>query len=250
MESGRIAESSVEAVSMSPFLRFINIFYSPKEVFASLTRSRWAWITPVIVLFVIGLATYPLMKTIIADERVRAMENSPLFQRLPESQKEEIFESTRESIINPPPYQYALGILGTFIPLLVGGGIMLLIGNIILGGETKLWAMLNVYAFASLISIPESIVKVPLILSKKSMDIRTSLAIILPGDDTASFTYAFLNNIDIFSIWMITLVVIGMGVFLQNVSAKKIAVWVSIFWLIWVLINSTMEHFLGGGFGL
>ncbi|MCK4655805.1 MAG: hypothetical protein KAT85_02200, partial [candidate division Zixibacteria bacterium] len=67
---------------------------------------------------------------------------------------------------------------------------------------------------------------------------------------TSSFTYAFLNNIDIFSIWMVSLVVIGMGVYLQKISVKKIAVWISILWLIWVFINSTMEYYIGGGFGL
>jgi hypothetical protein len=250
MESGRIEESSTAAVEMSPYLRFINIFYSPKEVFASLATSKWAWIAPVILVFLIGLASYPFVKTIIADERVRGMENSPLFERIPEAQKEEIFESTRESIVNPPWYQWILGALAAFIPVFVAGGIMLLIGNLILGGETKFWKMLNVYAFSSLISIPENIIKVPLIYSKETLDIRTSLAIILPSDSTSSFTYAFLNNIDIFSIWMVSLLVIGMGVYLQKISVKKIAVWISILWLIWVFINSTMEYYIGGGFGL
>ncbi len=253
MESGRIeenSENSTAVVQMSPYLRFINIFYSPKEVFASLTTSKWAWIAPVILTFLVGLASYPLIKTIMADERVRSMETSPLFESIPESQKEEIFESTREAIVNPPWYQWVFGTLAAFIPVLVAGGIMLLIGNLILGGETKFWKMLNVYAFSSLISIPESIIKVPLIYSKETLDIRTSLAIILPSDNTASFTYAFLNNIDIFSIWMVSLMVIGMGVYLQKISVKKIAIWISTLWLIWVCINSTMEYFLGGGFGL
>jgi hypothetical protein len=250
MESGRIEENSTAAVEMSPFLRFINIFYSPKEVFASLATSKWAWIAPTILIFLVGLASYPFIKTIMADERVRSMETSPLFERIPEAQKEEIFESTRESIENPPWYQWILGALAGFIPVFVAGGIMLLIGNLILGGETRFWKMLNVFAFSSLISIPESIIKVPLIYSKETLDIRTSLAIILPSDSTASFTHAFLNNIDIFSIWMVSLVVIGMGVYLQKISVKKIAVWISIFWLIWVFINSTIEYFFGGGFGL
>lgn len=248
MEPDRVEDNNMTPVPMSPFVRFINIFYAPREVFASLTRSKWAWIAPIVLTFLIGAGSYPFLKEIIAEERVRGMENSPLFERIPESQKEEIFEQTRESILNPPWWHWVLGVFGAFVPVLIAGAIMLLIGNMILGGEVKYWMMLNVYAFSALITIPESIVKVPLMISKETMDIRTSLAIVLPSDDT-SFTYAFLNSIDVFAIWIVSLTVIGMSVFMQNISVKKIAVPICIFWLVWVVIKSAMSHFLGGAFG-
>jgi hypothetical protein len=244
-----LENNGIPAVTMSPLLRFVNVFISPRETFASLSRSKWAWIAPVIVTFLIGLAAYPFMKTIVADERIRNMEKSPLFERLPESQKEEIFESTRESILNPPWYNWALGIAGAFVAVLLAGALMLLVANPILGGETKLWMMMNVYAFSALIAIPEAIVKVPFVVTKQTLDIRTSLAIILPADDTSSFTYALLNNIDIFSIWMVALIVVGMSVLLPKASTNRIAVPIAFLWLIWVVINSAMEHFIGGGFG-
>ncbi len=250
METREVSANGVDNVGMNPFVRFANIFYAPSEVFASLTRSKWAWIAPIIVVFVIGSAAYPLIKTIVAEERMAGMADSFLFQNLPENQKEETMERMRESILHPPWWHWLIGIVTSFIPLLIAAGIMLLVANTILGGEAKYWMMMNVYAFSSLVAIPETIVKVPLIVSKQTLDIPTSLAILLPSDASGSFTYAFLNGIDIFSIWMTVLVVIGMGVALHRVSIGKIAFPISVLWLIWIALKSVIENAFGGGFGL
>ena len=242
--------SGLAYTPMNPFLRFINIYYSPKEVFTSLTRSKWVWIIPVVVVFLVGLACYPYMKSVMAEEIAQKMENSSLLEAMPEAERQEIVDSTRDSILNPPAWRLAIGVLGPIIGALAVGAILLLIGNIILGGRAKYAGMLNVYSFASLISIPETIIKTYLIHAKQTMDIRTSLAIILPSDDTISFVYAFFNKIDIFTIWLLSLIVIGMAVFLPKVSTKKIAVWVCAFWLLWVVIASAVSAFTGGAVGI
>lgn len=248
-EMGDGSESGA-TIQMNPALRFINIFISPRETFESLKGSKWAWIVPVILVFLVGMAVYPIIKDIVIEDQVYRLENNKWMQNLPESQRQEIIENTRESMESPPPWQYGIGIVWTAAMALIGAAVLLLIASVILGGEARFWDMVNVYAFSALVGIPETLVKTFLIKMKGTTDVRTSLAILLPSDENMSFLYFFLNKIDIFSIWMLALLVIGINVHVPNVSKNKIAIWVVAFWLIWVLLISTFSVFSGGSFGL
>lgn len=249
MESGKIeenSENSTAAVEMSPYLRFINIFYSPKEVFASLKGKKWAWILPIILVFASMMITSPLIKEIKADEQTRWIENSRLIESLPESQKQQIIDDARESTLNPSILSHFSTLAVIAVLVLAFGGIYLLIGNIILGGAAKYYDMLNVCSFSLLILIPSEIVKTPLILAKETMDIRTSLALILPADAIMTFSHTFLSMFDVFLIWLVAVAVIGMSVALPNVSIKKIAVWLSVLWVLIALVLGLLVGLISG----
>jgi hypothetical protein len=53
---------------------------------------------------------------------------------------------------------------------------------------------------------------------------------------------------DLFSIWMLVVAIAGMGVFLPNVSKRKITVSLSVLWLLLALIFGTILGFVGSGF--
>jgi len=235
---------------MSPFLRFISIFYAPKETFMSLTRSKWAWVVAVLVTTIVVTACFPFIKDIVAKDQVRKLENSTLLQSLPQEQREEAIERNQQAILNPPIWQYAIGLVAPFAAALVVAAVLLMIGNVFLGGDAKYSQMLTVYGFAGLIGIPEMIVKTILISMKGSTDIATSLAIVLGSSDTSSMLYTLLNKFDVFTAWMLAVLIIGMDVFLPNVSVKKVAFWVLLFWFIWALIVALVSSFTGGAFGI
>lgn len=237
-------------LDMSPAARFMNIFVSPKETFMSLTRSKWAWIIPILIVFAVSTASYMFLKPIVVEEQLRRMENAPWFGSMSESQREEILSNTRESMENPPIWQWAIGPVAAGAITLIIAAILLLIGNIILGGDAKFVGMIHVYAFASLISVPETIIKGILVHMKQSMDVHTSLALLIPSGDTSSFLFNFLDKIDIFAIWLLAVVTIGMGVFLPKVLPKKIGIWVTSFWLVWVMLSALASKFTGGMFGI
>jgi hypothetical protein len=237
-------------VKMNPLNRFISIFYAPKETFLSLTRSKWVFVIPIIVIYAVGMICYPAMKSYLVEDQVSKLENNPLLDRLPEEQKRETIEQTRKAILDPPVWQLALGLVWQAAATFVVAGVLFLIGSTFLGGSTSYRGMLHVYSFAALVSVPEGIIKTVLIVAKKSMDVRTSLAVFLPGNDTTSMLFSLLNKIDIFSIWMVSLVVIGMSVFVPTVSPKKLAIWVVAFWVIWIVISAAVSSFAGGAFGL
>jgi hypothetical protein len=235
---------------MSPFLRFFSIFYAPKETFLSLTRSKWAWVIAVLVTTIVVTACFPFIRDIVAKDQVRKLENSSLLESLPKEQRQKIIDNNREAILNPPAWQYAIGFVAPFAVAAIVAAVLLMIGNVFLGGDTKYSHMLTVYGFAGLIGIPEMIVKSILISMKGSTEIATSLAIVLGSSNTGSFAYSFLNMFDVFTAWMLSVLIIGMTVFLPNVSSKKIVFWVLLFWLIWALIKSIVSSFTGGAFGV
>jgi len=248
-EMGDGGESGA-TIRMNPAARLINIFISPRETFESLKDSKWAWIIPVLLIFILSQAVYPVIKDIVIEDQIYKMENNRFIENLPESQKEEILENTRESMENPPLWQYAIGFVGSFAMMLIGGAFLLLIASVILGGETNFWNMVNVYAYAAMVGIPETLIKTFLIKSAGTTDVRTSLAILLPSNENTSFIYFFLNKIDIFSIWMLVLLIIGIHVNVPNTSKNSAAIWVVVFWLVWVLAICGVSMLTGGSFGI
>lgn len=237
-------------VEMNPFMRFVNLFISPKETFQSLTRSRWAWIAPLLLSMLVGIAAYMVMKPYVVEEQLRRIEQMSFFQSMTAEQQEATMERVRDSMENPPAWQYAIMPIAAFIAVLIITGVLLLVGNIILGGQTKFINMLHVYSFSGLIAIPAWIVKTFLVMSKQNADVRTSLAVLVPSADTSSWAYAILNMADIFSIWTLTVIVIGMGVFIPNISPKKAAIWLVVFWLAWVVISTLLTKLTGVAFGM
>lgn len=248
MESGNIEQNGAAAVQMNPLLRFINIFHSPREVFKSLSGSKWAWIAPIILIFVTMTITYPFIKDIMADEQALMMENNPLLDRLPESQRQQIIEEQAESVRNPTILTRAGKLIGLTVAVLIVGAILLLLGNLILGGSAKYYDMLNVCSFSFMVLIPSEIIKTPIIAAQETLDIRTSLAIILPSESYMSFAHIFLGMAtDIFVMWIVATIVIGMSVVLPRVSMAKIAGWLIGIWLLISAGLSLAISFFTGG---
>lgn len=249
MEPTANEASELQYTEMSPFLRFFSLFYAPRETFMSLTRSKWAWVFPILITVLVATACFPFMRDILAKDQVYRLENSRLLESLPTQQRQEIIDNSRESILHPPIWQYAIGFVFPYLAALIVAAILLMIGNIFLGGNAKYFHMLTVYSFSALIGVPETIIKTLLISAKGTTDVATSLAVLLGSSDTTSFMYTLLNKFDIFTAWMISVLIIGMTVFLPRVSTRKIAIWIILFWLIWAVIISLGSSFTGGAFG-
>jgi hypothetical protein len=235
---------------MSPAARFVNIFVSPKETFMSLTRSKWAWIIPILIVFAVEITFFLVLKPVIMEDLIHKFENSKLVELMPESDREQALTKMKNDIENPPLWRWLVGPVEPLAKALIVAAILLLIGNIILGGDAKFTGMLHVYAFASLIAVPETIIKGILVHMKQSMDVHTSLALLMPSGDTSSFLFNFLDKIDIFAIWLLAVVTIGMSVFLPKVMPKKIGIWVTSFWLVWIIFIAALSMFTGGMFGI
>jgi hypothetical protein len=122
-------------------------------------------------------------------------------------------------------------------------GVMILIFAAVLkgaasvaGGQVGFRKMFAFMSYSSVIMALGSLIKVPLVLAKGSIDVRTSLAVFAPSLDLRSPAAVLLSSFDIFSIWQVVALCFGFGV-LSGFGIKKSAGIVVGLWVVLLLIR-------------
>ncbi|MFO7769349.1 MAG: Yip1 family protein [bacterium] len=193
-----------------PFMeRLVYIFTEPERVFRAVRR-RPAWLPAFFLVLLFAVlsiqATYPL---VAETQREAILSRSDLTaeeaQRAVESI--EMFEGPAGRLI-----MTLTVVISTTVSFLVIAGALLFGGNFLLGGETGFKTVMGLTAYAWIpYSIGKAVVQVPLVLAKGSLAVSTSLNVLLPPDRWSSPLGIVLGSVDIFAIWMIVLVTIGMS---------------------------------------
>jgi hypothetical protein len=122
--------------------------------------------------------------------------------------------------------------------------IALLLGNTFMGGSAKYNQLVNITAWAYMINILESLVKIPLMLNKWSLEVFTGLGVLGIGEK-GSFINSLLAGIDIFAIWRVILIAIGMGI-IYSKKSKQYLIVMLVAWFVLRLIGAGFSSFLGG----
>jgi len=225
--------------------KFWNLFVDPRKTFASIGRSH-EWIILWIIVAVVSIAAYMPMKKIVQHDQIARVEER--LQKTPQvtaEQRQEILDRMRSQFDNP---LYLLFVPGAQIVILViVAAILLFIGNILLGGNTSYLKMLNAYAWTMMIVIPSSIVTVPLVMAKGSMDISLGLGALTTAE-TGAFVKKVLSSFELFGLWQVWLSSVAVAV-LAGVRTGKAFAAVFVTWLIWVLIQGGLAT-LGISFGM
>lgn len=233
-----------EKEKMTEISRILNIFFEPRKIFENL-KIKPRWLVPFIIISIIGITsfyyTYPfIMKGQIA--RIEANE------RIPDAQKEIIIERMSETE-HPPIWQLGITPIFTFLYFLIVAAVLFFVGNVLLGGDSSFGRILSIFVYSSLVAIPQAIIKIPLVFMRETAEIQTSLALLLSPDIRETFLYRFFAQIDIFTIWTLILVSLGMAV-MYNFTLRKSATTVFVLWLLWVLISSALAGIFGGFLGV
>ena len=111
------------------------------------------------------------------------------------------------------------------IPLLtiVVSGAILVVFNVFLGGDATFRQALAIVAHSQILTAVQQLFVLPLDYAKGSLSSPTSLAVFLPFLDETSFLARFLGSIDLFWIWLIVNLSIGIGVLYRR-RATPIAI--------------------------
>lgn len=229
-----------EETTMGAFSKVINTYFEPRKVFESL-RIKPTWLIPFIIVAVLGMAsfwfTYPL---IMKDVITNIQEN----EQMSEQQKEMIIERIGGAE-HPPIYQMAFAPAGVIIYLLLISAILFFVFNVLLGGDSSFKRVLSVFSYSSLIAIPQAIVKLPLTFVKQTANVQTSLAIFLSPDAKETFLYRVLSGFDIFTLWQVILVALGLAV-MYNYTMKKTFNVVLILWILLIVVGAGLSTLFGG----
>jgi hypothetical protein len=225
-------ETGVPEPQMGMLARWIALFTDPKRAFASV-KKNWEWAIVVVLVFALGVASFYIAKPIYLDAQRTAIEERLENSNVPQDRQEEIIEQQLSYAGNPA--MQAIGLIFVVIFLVVEAAILLFVANILLGGQTTFGHVLNMTALTWLVAIPALIVKLPLVLSKGSTEVYTSLAILMPAEQMDSFVGQLMNQFDIFTLWQVILSMLGVAVLAKAPFAKS-AIFVGILWLIWAAI--------------
>lgn len=233
-----------EEKPMSGASKILNIFFEPKKVFESL-RIKPTWLIPFIIVAIIGIGFFYSTYPYIMQQQVEKIKDN---EKIPDEQKQKIIE-TMTGKDHPPFWQLFIAPVSTLVVLVIVAAVLFFVFNVLLGGDSTYRRVLSVYTYSSLIAIPEMIVKFPLIMVKKDVGVQTSLALLLSANAKDTFLYSILSSFDIFTIWQVILISLGMGV-LYKYSAKKAFTAVFILWIIWILAKSGLSSLFGGMFSI
>jgi hypothetical protein len=226
--------------ALSFFTKVGLVFTNPTRLFQSL-RQRPEWILPVIVIIIISMISTFLISDLVMDSRIELLEmNDQLTDQQREMQIEgtkKFFGSTTGKIVTATVFP----IIGTFLVVLVVGVAFLFTGNVVLGGSSTFKHMLAVASWGYLVSIVESVIKIPLMLAKGSIHVYTSLAVLFDTSEFNTVLFKIADAFDVFVIWRVIVWAIGFGImykFSKNKSLMAVIVLAVIYFAISIGLGS------------
>lgn len=219
-----------------------SVFTSPTSVFARI-REKPLWILPLILAVVANIAVTLVSLNYVDWAEARQIAMDSMRQRnMTEDQINQAMEGMDKFQSNAM-MRYGAPLVGALFTSLVSVFFLALIYNVslpLLGVAGSFMRTVSVIAVSGLVSIPGAIVRIILILMKKSADVSTSLLVAAPGLKSG-FLAVILSRVDLFAIWQLVLAGLGLKVVFDIRGSKS---WWLVF-SIWGVLTLVMA-LLGG----
>jgi hypothetical protein len=178
--------------------RIAQVFFSPGALFTSL-RENPVWLGALITLAVISLAA----NILIPEELIRQLVMEQLGE---DPEQTQIEAAMRMAGI----FRYIGPVVFTPVLAVVLAALVLLIWNLILGGEASFKQAMSLTTHVLFIPTLGGILTIPLMMAADDATVSLSLHLLLPGLDDESYLYRLLKGVNLFSLW--ASVVLGIGV--------------------------------------
>ena len=241
-----------DATPLSEFSRLINVFFEPKKAFADIAQ-RPRWVVPLVITIVFGAGyIYAFNKHIGWEAYLhRLFDTNPQVQRLSGEQRERAFELQLRVV---PVTSIASAVVFPPLVFLVGAAIALGIVKGLIGAPIRFKQAFAVFAYAWLPRTFYTVLSgVVMFVTPHPEDFDPQNGFFSnPGafmdPMTANkFLRAVANNVDVFVIWTLLLVAIG----LKAAGGKKLSFGGALFavglpFVVYVLLRGTAA---AAGFG-
>ena len=220
--------------------RIINVFTNPSTTFKAV-KARPSWLVPVIIVLALTLVITILLKPVILQEQrtrtIESMENRGMSQ-------EQIEQALKQSGTIMKYAFFPSALIGVLISVLISAGVWLFVSNTLLGGTARYPHMLEVSAYSSIITSLGGIIKLPIMLQKETLNVHFSLATFISDSAKNTLLYKFLANTDLFNIWSIIVLCIGIAV-VGGLKVKKVWPIVVILLVIWYIATAALGKLFG-----
>lgn len=201
------------AVPKGLLARVFGILVAPRATYADVAaRPRWLGVLAVVLLVIASgsviFFSTDVGKDALLEQQERTMESFGI--KLPD----EAYQRMKEGVSRPStPYVTAASQV-VFIPIvaLIIAGIAMGIFTAVLGGDASFKQVFSVVAHAGVVSAAQQLFVYPLDYARASMSSPTNLGVFLPFLDENTFPARLLGSIDLFLIWWLVNLAIGLGV--------------------------------------
>jgi hypothetical protein len=191
--------------------RAVGVIFTPRDTYAAIARQPRVLGALVLTMLVVISASFAFFSTDVGrdallDQQVRTVESfgRPL---------NDVQYARLEQMLPYAGYFTAAGqLVGIPLVAFVIAAVLLAIFNALLGGDATYKQVLAIVVHAQLLLALQQLFVLPLDYAKHSLSSPTSLAVFFPFLDEASFASRMLGSIDLFWIWIIVNLSIGVGV--------------------------------------
>ncbi len=236
-----VAPPDEKSAAGSFLRRAMDVFVAPGKAFAAVDLVPRTWWQPLLVLVLLtaGFVLFAYDRVIIPAQLEALAERE-------EMSGADLAQA--ESMIKSPAIR-ALGIggavLGTPLSALVIALVAHLVVGFLLGGGASFLRTFAVVCYGLLIGVLELGVKLPAMLAQGTPEVPFGPALLLGAEDAGGFLFAFLKHLDIFSLWKLLVMALGLSI-VHRVRLKSVAVALIMVWLLYALGAATVGTALGG----
>ena len=222
MENQTSSTEVTQAEPMNLFPRFMGIIFSPTVVYNEVVQ-RPNWLGMLLVVSIVGAVFIGgFFSTEIGQE---AWLDEALSKA--SSSSGELSDQQIETMEKIQPYVGLIGVgqvlVGGPLVTLILSGLLFVVFNAILGATSTFRQLFSVVVHSGVIGAVQNIFTWPLNYFREVISPSpTSLAAFLPMLDEDSFIYGFAMGIDLFLLWWLIVLAIGLAI-LYKKKAKSIA---------------------------
>ncbi len=262
LETSHIETPPPETARLGPFQRLIGVLFSPGETFQDINRKP-TWLAPLLIAIVLGVCNTFFFNwwvnpdwNRIGRDMIRQRVNKAGTEMPPEDQIQQQVKVMQVIGSLFPAFVVVI----TPVLFLVMAGVFAL-GMMLMQAQTTFKRILSVVAwsFCGVMSVVNTIVTDAslLVRDRESLDAinpmdqsgvsATHLGVLL-GSDSSPVLKALASSLDLFSLWMIILLSIGLAAVAgsRKITAGKTATLVVSLWLVLVLLK-VLGAVAGGG---
>lgn len=224
----------------------LDIYLAPTRLFERL-KEKPTWLIPLIVVVVANLAVTGLSTQYFDwDAQREAAVERMQGRGMTEEQIDQALEGM-EKFTGNPVARIGFPLVSALLTQVIFILFVTLIYNLalpLLGASGSYKRSLAVISWASLVAVPGAIVRSVLVLLKRSAEVNTSLLAAFPGIES-KFLGVVLGRIDLFAIWQLILVGLGLKIVFDIKGSKSY--WLAI--AVWALLTLVFAllAMLGGG---
>ncbi|MBZ5725393.1 MAG: DUF3106 domain-containing protein [Acidobacteriia bacterium] len=235
-----------QPAGLSEFSRLSGVFFEPKKAFADIAQ-RPSWVVPMLLVILAGLVFCVAVGQRIGWANVAQQQMEARMAKMTPEQRDQAQKGLEISQKITPVIGYVIAVVGPPIGYLISAAVLMGIVSGIMSAPVKFKQAFAVMCYAGLpglIFVVLAVVVIYLKANPADFDIQHPLAFnagaLMDPQTSSKFLYTIASAIDVFSIWKILLIAVG----LKAAAGKKLSFGGALTavlapWVVLVLIGAT-----------